>query len=529
MSDSLEKLITEINQKFSKVEYLRKKASQLKIKKAVHSKTKKEVPIALCDRGGLVLVLAEYKLEHPEADMESIGSTLSVSVEEKPDLAVKPDLNTTVETSSENMNETTSDTTVETKSDIAVEKKVETEPTPDTTTKELTDYEAELKQIGERYYEGFGEITGIRTYANDQMQQVQAGIRKLDPRLFATVAKFKEEIVSLTEDMSSDGKLNESSAINNRGFIFKNIEKFVKDESKTFTLEQVVGDKKFITNFLQDAYDAFKSGVIASFSQIARAKRENQGNNFIARKISAPHANVLPLIQWAVTRLKNPPKEAKYWREVALAVMIITGRRPAEILGTGVFKAVDSTYIKFYGQLKKKGKTDVNDETTYRLPCIGDTAIEVEYAIQWLQTYNKREIPKSRSLEDKQKAAKKAHDRFSRYLSEIANEIMSEKLVLANGATWKLEGELDRIKPYLARQIYLQTLSQIPSQKEGMSFSKDLALTYYAGHFVSVDGKDANAENYQADINIDDINEIQKFWNWTIDVTAEEIASIRLK
>lgn len=46
---------------------------------------------------------------------------------------------------------------------------------------------------------------------------------------------------------------------------------------------------------------------------------------------------------------------------------------------------------------------------------------------------NKRVIPVSRSHDDKQNAAKKAHDRFSRYLSEIANKIMPSRLELADG------------------------------------------------------------------------------------------------
>ena len=187
------------------------------------------------------------------------------------------------------------------------------------------------------------------------------------------------------------------------------------------------------------------------------------------------------------------PTKAQDWREVALAIMIATGRRPAEVMCTGVFKALDSTNLEFYGQLKKKGE---NDETIYKIPAIGDTAKEVEIAIQWLETFNKRTVPVSRSLEDKQDAAKKCHDRFSRYLSEIASQIMPKYLTLADGANWALNENRSRIKPYLSRQIYLQTISKMVQKAvtKGFSIDPDLAVTYYSGHYLNVDGKDSSAE-----------------------------------
>jgi len=208
--------------------------------------------------------------------------------------------------------------------------------------------------------------------------------------------------------------------------------------------------------------------------------------------------------------------------------MIVTGRRPAEVMSTGVFKAIDQTNLKFYGQLKKKGESD---ETVYKIPAIGDTANQVEIAIQWLEMMNKRVVPASRSLEDKQDAAKKCHDRFSRYLSEVASQVMPNHLVLADGASWDLAENRSRIKPYLSRQIYLQIISKLvqASVNNGVSIDSDLAVTYYSGHYLSVDGKDANAENYLADIVISDIEAIKQIWQWQPDLSISEIESIRQK
>jgi hypothetical protein len=399
---------------------------------------------------------------------------------------------------------------------------------------DYTQYEADLKRLATKYYQGFKsddvEIVGVRQFATEQMKRAQTGQSLMDARLFGTVAHFKEDLLSYSASGSEDGKPNPSTVINLRVEIINRIKKAVSVERQQFTITQEIeGMEPIISDYLTQSFEAFRSGAIAAFSTIAREKRESQGTNFLARRTSTPHAGVSDLIIWAIERVKNLPTKAHQWREVALAVMILTGRRPAEVTSTGVFKAIDQTYIEFYGQLKKKGKD--NDEKVYRIPAIGDTAVEIEVAIGWLEMMNKRVSPVSRSLEDKQNAAKKSHDRFSRYLSEIANEIMPSRLELADGANWELDENRSRIKPYLARQIYLQLISKITHKavNNGVSIDPDLAVTYYSGHYLSVDGKDANAENYLADIVISDLEAIEKIWDWKPDLTIEELESIRQK
>jgi len=414
----------------------------------------------------------------------------------------------------------------------AIDETVITAPTFKTET-EYTDYEALLKKLATKYYQGFKsgdvEVVGVRQFATDQIQRAQTNQSLMDTRLFATVAYFKEELISIASEGSEDGKPNASTVINLRVEVLNRIKKAVNAERQQFTVtKELEGMEPIVTDYLTQSFEAFRSGVIASFSTIAREKRESQGTNFLARRTSTPHASVTGLVEWAINRLNNLPTKSLEWREVALAIMIVTGRRPAEVMGVGVFKAIDHTNLKFYGQLKKKGESD---ETVYKIPAIGDTAKQVEIAIQWLEMMNKRTVPASRNLEDKQDAAKKCHDRFSRYLSEVASQVMPDHLVLADGASWDLAENRSRIKPYLSRQIYLQIISKLVqgSVSNGVSIDPDLAVTYFSGHYLSVDGKDANAENYLADIVISDMEAIQDIWNWQPDLSKSELESIRQK
>jgi len=116
-------------------------------------------------------------------------------------------------------------------------------------------------------------------------------------------------------------------------------------------------------------------------------------------------------------------------------------------------------------------------------------------------------------------------------VSEIANDIMPSHLELADGASWELDENRSRIKPYLVRQIYLQIISKLTHKavNNGVSIEPDLAVTYYSRHYLSVDGKDANAESYLADIVISDLEAIEEIWQWTPDLSTEELQSIRQK
>ena len=502
----MSKSIQQIWNEFGSVSNLRKECARLGIKRVVRDG--EEVPISKSRKDELLAIIS--KQQKKQAPKVKAITQEATTVE----------VLTTVEEA----------TTVE---EIAtVEETANEAPTFETET-EYTDYEQLLKRLSSKYYQGFKsgdvEVIGVRQFALEQMKRAQTNQSLMDVRLFATVAHFKEEILSVARDGSEDGTPNASTVINLRGEIVNRIKKAVNSEREQFTVKkELEGMEPITTDYLTQSFEAFRSGVIASFSTIAREKRESQGTNFLARRTSTPHASVSSLVSWAISRLKNLPTKAQEWREVALAIMIVTGRRPAEVMSTGVFKAKDKTNLEFYGQLKKKGESD---ETVYKIPTIGDTAKQVEIAIGWLEMMNKRTVPASRNLEDKQDAAKKSHDRFSRYLSEVASQVMPNHLVLADGASWELAENRSRIKPYLSRQIYLQIISKLvqASVSNGVSIDPDLAVTYYSGHYLSVDGKDANAENYLADIVISDIEAIKQSWQWQPDLSKTELESIRQK
>ena len=408
-----------------------------------------------------------------------------------------------------------------------------TEPIIEETETDYTNYEEVLRSLTTKYYQGFKtdniEVAGILNFASKQVENIKGNKPLWDDRLFATVEYFKQEIIGVASDVSKDGVPNPSTTLNLRTEILNRLRKAVSIESAKYSIEtQIEGMNPVVTDCLTQSFQAFHSAAVAAFGSIAREKRQTVGSNFLVRRTTTPHANVCTLVGWAIDRLKTLPKKAQEWREVALAILIVTGRRPAEVMATGVFKALTASEAEFYGQLKKKGKD--SDEKTYIIPCIGDTAIEVEQGIKWLQMMNKRILPKSRSLEDKQEAAKKAHDNFSKYLSEISKEIM-QKIRLVDNANWELPENKSRLKPYLARQIYLQIISKLiqKSVKNGTSIDPDLAVTYYSGHYLSIDGKDANAENYLADIVIADMDSIEEIWLWEPTLSAEEIESIRQK
>lgn len=101
-------------------------------------------------------------------------------------------------------------------------------------------------------------------------------------------------------------------------------------------------------------------------------------------------------------------------------------------------------------------------------------------------------------------------------------------MFLNEGGTWDLGEERNRIKPYLARQIYLQIMADRANEKGKIkSMNPELIITYLSGQYLSIDAKYSSAENYQADIKIEDLEEITKFWKWSVNLTKAELDSIK--
>jgi len=297
---------------------------------------------------------------------------------------------------------------------------------------------------------------------------------KFTPAFFATVSYFRPTIERLAATS------NAYSILNFKSQVLKRIGDKVADSASQWP------DDALTVNF-----NLFKQSVDASFSDLASAKVKNQNTGLNNRANNAVDVDVTRLIQWSQKLLANLPENATRWTCVATALMVVTGRRQSEIMSSGKFTLAEDGKLTFTGQLKRH-QDDGNVAITIPVLCDPELVIN---AISWLDSWRKRITPADDSFGEQQRAAKKAHDKYSRYLSQSAKATLTE-LVDING-DWIHEGK-DRRKCHLFRQIYGQLAYKRFYAGSGRKIGQ--VLTEILGHADSAGSRKFAAESYDADI-----------------------------
>jgi len=314
------------------------------------------------------------------------------------------------------------------------------------------------------------------------------------------VASVRPTLEQSVRDRSKSGELSVNTLSNVRAGLLKRIEKLVDDE------------KQIPKELISKAYSRFYAGVMATFKTIQTQKASSSNIALNKRQNNAIDVKVSNLINWAKDTVTNLPDTPTQWREVAIAVMLLTGRRQSEVMATAKFEQTESdSHLMFSGQLKKH-----TDETmgAFEIPVLCHCASAVLSAMQWLETNGKRCLPQDESDESQAIAAKAAHDRFSRYLSEKAKQICDNYIQPVEGASLVSPSESGKLKDrrncHLMRQIYGQLVIPIFHPSVGGTRRKaNQILTEIMGHSSRESSIKHAATAYDTDIFIVDVEEIK--------------------
>jgi hypothetical protein len=290
------------------------------------------------------------------------------------------------------------------------------------------------------------ELTGLREY---QLNLCRSGKYFL-PEFAILVARTRVLIESYADAKSPDGKAHPATIQKIRVDVFKYLRQIVEKENDKFT---PIDDRNLI-----DTFEDFESSIRGAFKDIGALKYKigQEKNEKAEEDVRA--INAKPFVEWAVKTVTNLPQSPARWKEVAIALMLLTGRRQSEVLATGLFSFVNDSTVLFEGQLKRHIAELVPAE---EIPIVGNCASQVINAIAWLEAHDKRTLPVERTVESLQVAAKKSHDRCSRYIAETM-ETLSGLCEIVNGKYWVVqEGNksVNKFKGHLCRQIYAQICS----------------------------------------------------------------------
>lgn len=373
------------------------------------------------------------------------------------------------------------------------QKKQVVEPIVETIVKtEYSDSEAERMAIAKKFYFATADkddLTGLREYQLNLCKTQKYFL----PEFAILVARARVIMEDYANGKSPEGKAHPGSIQKIRVEVMRCLADIIKSEHDKFP---PVNDRT-----LEDTFNDFDTAVRGAFSDIGAAKYKLNKARSEAAEEDVRAIKVLPYISWAIDTVSNLPQSTAKWKEVAIAVMILTGRRQSEVMSSGIFTYVDDSHVIFEGQLKRHIAEVVAPE---KIPVLGKAAQAIVNAINWLEQFSKRTLPESRTVEAIQKAAKLSHDRCSRYVAETM-AMLCGLCEIINGKEWVvIEGskQVNKFKGHLNRQIYAQVCSAL------FNDANESKKRAYISRIL-LENRDA-ALSYDRDIEIQDIDALRK-------------------
>jgi integrase len=240
----------------------------------------------------------------------------------------------------------------------------------------------------------------------------------------------------------------------------------------------------------REEFGVFTSYVNEAFSALHRTKNLTYQSNLNERQRKVKTIKVKSLVEWARKVLSdlNPDTKKTAWKDVYIALAILTGRRKGELTSTGHFKATGEKTVNFSGQLKTKGRE--NSPDSYDIPVLC-RAYDIENAIKWLEENSKRD-----SNPDI------AHKKYTSDLNKRVKEVFPGRVQFVNDAGEEIEDSWDKAPTFHdCRKIYAEicadalrpgnmTIRKYISTILGHSDEDNTTATSYDADFDVVDGKE---------------------------------------
>lgn len=140
---------------------------------------------------------------------------------------------------------------------------------------------------------------------------------------------------------------------------------------------------------LQKHFETFKTLAIKLHEDLKKEIVDDDKKNLLARRDKDVddflYADISNLLTWANDTLTNLNSETSKmkWRDVSIALAIVTGRRQVEIHGNGSFELTDSPYeVLFTGQAKTKegglAREYFEQNPSYKIPTLVKSELVVK-------------------------------------------------------------------------------------------------------------------------------------------------------
>lgn len=241
------------------------------------------------------------------------------------------------------------------------------------------------------------------------------------------------------------------------------------------------GDRKYIRGIIDQ-----------NISDYTSIKKKAESKSLLERKENPSHVYVSRLYQWVWDVLGGDLVPRNY-REISIALMLATGRRPAEIHATAKFELSDKPdWVWFSGQLKTKGRSDA--EPTYLMPVLAPPA-QIIAALEYLGRDGKRV---EESFGDESARAQKANNTWSSELSQMCKKVDEKITYKIRSERWNpktKQNESQRLTCNGCRDIYGQVSSLLYLEPQ----DRLLQIGKFLGHRL---GDSGTTEKYNLDYQV---------------------------
>lgn len=270
------------------------------------------------------------------------------------------------------------------------------------TTTPTTDREKLIHKIASSFYQNEGEKLGFYNYIKKCII-LGINVSNSSPEFNRLLVIFRPVLESHLRDK---GDYTITTLITYKNDVFKLLKIWLENDFSGYD---------WISFF-----SVYKDAVNAGFEDLAIIQRKQTQASTIARQEATLKIYCCPAILQArqiLSSLKN--SEKRKWRHVVWALMLVTGRRPSEILCTGEFQTTGDDYqVLFSGQTQKHGEKS----TAYPIPVLVKARLVIA-GMKWLEKHGKRDC----------KTPAQVNIKYANALSERVKELNLQTFTVEEG------------------------------------------------------------------------------------------------
>ena len=276
-------------------------------------------------------------------------------------------------------------------------------------------------------------IRCLESISKDKRYRSNESRERAVQRLCESELKYLRDLLEIREDRDESGLgqkvIGKVNSLHSYLTSYRNAVKEIELSDRN-SFEKVVG--RVGERRVERSHMALKYLVKSPLEKQQRGERDvAQKREKVRNRIVL---NPTPLIERADEIL-----DGKSYIAIALGLVLLTGRRPIEVLKCGRFSKVDGG-LKFSGQAKTKGSSQSRDD--YEIPCLThpERVVEALSRIRQMKDFS--------SLDNRQvnrKTAKSTREQFDRYFRDVYDTSLPPYSLRAAYAAicWKRFGQLE--------------------------------------------------------------------------------------